>query len=116
MALRKNKQFVDEAGPGDLLGLILDRTNFYAEQGGQIYDTGFMQLVGNEDVEFAVTEVHLQGGYVVHIGRLVGGIQPNGFRVPTLFQPFFNTYLIHKKKQIIISTSSHRITSHPQVH
>lgn len=75
MAIRMNKQFVDEAHSGSLCGLILDRTSFYAEQGGQIYDTGFMQAVcADEDVEFAVNEVHLQGGYVVHIGRIVEGM------------------------------------------
>ncbi|XP_022668441.1 alanine--tRNA ligase, cytoplasmic-like isoform X1 [Varroa jacobsoni] len=74
VAIRMNKQFVDEAHSGSLCGLILDRTSFYAEQGGQIYDTGFMQAVcADDDVEFAVNEVHLQGGYVVHIGRIVEG-------------------------------------------
>ncbi|XP_018495959.1 alanine--tRNA ligase, cytoplasmic [Galendromus occidentalis] len=73
VAIRSKKQFVNGVNAGDLCGIVLDRTNFYAEQGGQIYDTGFLQHVENEDVEFAVTEVHLQGGFVVHIGRLAAG-------------------------------------------
>jgi alanyl-tRNA synthetase len=45
--------------------VILDKTNFYAEGGGQIYDTGFL----NE--EFKVTNVQSSAGYVVHSGRFV---------------------------------------------
>lgn len=42
IALRKNKEFVEEVSSGEECGVLLDRTSFYAEQGGQIYDTGFM--------------------------------------------------------------------------
>ena len=42
VALRHNKQFVQEVKSGELVGIILDQTCFYAEQGGQIYDNGFM--------------------------------------------------------------------------
>lgn len=37
---RYNKHFVEEVTSGQECGVLLDRTNFYAEQGGQIYDTG----------------------------------------------------------------------------
>jgi len=37
---RYNKQFVDEVISGQECGVLLNKTNFYAEQGGQIYDTG----------------------------------------------------------------------------
>ena len=47
-ALRRNKQFVDQVTSGQECGILLDRTNFYAEQGGQIYDEGFMVKVGDE--------------------------------------------------------------------
>lgn len=30
---------------GDFGALILDRTNFYAEQGGQIFDTGVLTKI-----------------------------------------------------------------------
>lgn len=41
-AIRCCKSFVREVTSGQLCGLILDVTNFYAEQGGQIYDEGFL--------------------------------------------------------------------------
>lgn len=42
LALRSNKSFVEEISSGELVGVILDNTCFYAEQGGQIFDEGFM--------------------------------------------------------------------------
>jgi len=47
-AIRFNKQFVDEVTSGQECGLLLDQTNFYAEQGGQIYDEGFLVKIGDE--------------------------------------------------------------------
>jgi alanyl-tRNA synthetase len=48
IAMRYNKAFVDEVTSGQEIGVLLDRTSFYAEQGGQIYDEGFMVKDGDE--------------------------------------------------------------------
>ena len=47
-ALRSKGTFVDKVATGDLVGVLLDQTCFYAEQGGQIYDVGFMTKVDDE--------------------------------------------------------------------
>ena len=47
LAIRVEKGFVDEARTGEC-GVVLDRSSFYAEQGGQIFDEGYMVLEGNE--------------------------------------------------------------------
>ncbi|TDL24327.1 hypothetical protein BD410DRAFT_786443 [Rickenella mellea] len=52
-------------------GLLLDRTSFYAEAGGQDYDTGSITIDGA--VEFEVTNVLASNGYVLHIGHLKYG-------------------------------------------
>ncbi|TPX68918.1 alanine---tRNA ligase [Spizellomyces sp. 'palustris'] len=52
-------------------GILLDKTNFYAEQGGQQYDTGSITVDGQ--TEFAVDDVQPFGGYVLHIGYLKYG-------------------------------------------
>ncbi|CAI2177826.1 19706_t:CDS:10 [Funneliformis geosporum] len=52
-------------------GILLDRTNFYAEQGGQTYDTGSITIDGQ--AEFVVENVQVFGGYVLHIGYLKYG-------------------------------------------
>lgn len=50
--LRYNKEFVDSVESGKECGVLLDKTCFYAEQGGQIYDEGYMVKVG-DDVSMA---------------------------------------------------------------
>ncbi|KAI6232992.1 Alanine--tRNA ligase [Aphelenchoides fujianensis] len=57
MAIRKDGEFVDQLNAEEQGGIILDRTCFYAEQGGQIYDTGFLKKVGDETADFKVENV-----------------------------------------------------------
>lgn len=58
--------------PSDtVFGIILDRTSFYAEAGGQEYDTGNIVVDGIAD--FEVTNVQIFNGYVLHIGHLKYG-------------------------------------------
>jgi len=58
--------------PADaVFGVILDRTSFYAEAGGQEYDTGNIVIDGIAD--FEVTNVQVFNGYVLHIGHLKYG-------------------------------------------
>ena len=47
-ALRYNKTFVTEITSGQEASIILDQTCFYAEQGGQQFDMGFISKVGDE--------------------------------------------------------------------
>lgn len=75
IALRYNKKFVDEVGNGQECGVLLDRTCFYSEQGGQIYDTGFMVKLCDDGTEFSVKDVQVRGGYIVHIGSLEGSLR-----------------------------------------
>lgn len=48
LALRKEKAFVDELNAGDVGVVILDKTNFYAEQGGQSFDRGVLTKLDSE--------------------------------------------------------------------
>ncbi|EXJ78314.1 alanyl-tRNA synthetase [Capronia epimyces CBS 606.96] len=56
---------------GEQVGLILDKTNFYAEQGGQEYDTGRIVIDGQAELE--VENVQLYAGYVLHTGYVKYG-------------------------------------------
>lgn len=73
-AIYHAKQFLKgtkEIPEGEQLGLILDRTNFYAEQGGQEYDTGKIIIDGVAELE--VQNVQVYGGYVLHTGYMKYG-------------------------------------------
>lgn len=72
LAIRSKKTFVESVTSAYECGIILDRTNFYAEQGGQIYDEGYMNKIGDESVEVKVKNVLVKGGYIVHIGCVEG--------------------------------------------
>jgi len=65
--------FVAERDEGSLV-LVLDKSPFYAESGGQVGDTGRIQ-VGASTVEVADTKK--VGGVVAHVGRLSGGPLPS---------------------------------------
>uniref|UniRef100_A0A2M4BC94 Alanine--tRNA ligase n=1 Tax=Anopheles marajoara TaxID=58244 RepID=A0A2M4BC94_9DIPT len=75
VALRYGGAFVEEVTAGQECGVILDKTNFYAESGGQIYDQGYLVKVGDESSEFNVTLVYNRGGYVLHIGVVEGTLR-----------------------------------------
>lgn len=75
IGLRYDKQFVDEVTTGQECGVLLNKTNFYAEQGGQIYDTGYIVKIGDDSVEFSVKNVQVRGGYIIHIGNIEGTLK-----------------------------------------
>ena len=71
MALVVDGKFVDEMQEGQEGMVILDRTPFYAEKGGQIGDTG---ILSHKKAQFTVTDCHAPySGVIVHIGRLEKG-------------------------------------------
>ena len=73
-AIYHNKQFLKstkEVPKGEQFGVLLDKTNFYAEQGGQEYDTG--RLLVDGEAEISIENVQVYAGYVLHTGYLKYG-------------------------------------------
>jgi len=60
---------------GDVVGLILDKSSFYAEAGGQDADTGSIVIINNDEIEnfFEVKTVQSFGGFLVHTGIITKG-------------------------------------------
>jgi len=72
-------QFVDHISEGDEATLLLDRTPFYAEMGGQVGDTGQISKGG---VIFQVEDcISPFPGVIAHLGRLVNGSLKKGEHV-----------------------------------
>jgi len=72
IALFKAGESADMLAAGDDGLVILDRTPFYAESGGQAGDTG--QLAVGSDVSFVVRDTKKQGGGVFgHVGKVANG-------------------------------------------
>lgn len=72
-------QSTSEVPEGEQFGVILDRTNFYAEQGGQEYDTGRILIDGEAEID--VKNVQVYGGYVMHTGYMNYGTLKVGDKV-----------------------------------
>lgn len=64
--------FVDSISPqSSTVGVILDKTSFYAEAGGQIYDVGTIASTGGAKIK--VTNVQSYGQFILHIGIVLEG-------------------------------------------
>ena len=65
-----------EASNGEFVGLVLDKTSFYAEAGGQEADTGVISIqneAGEITGTFVVNNVQSYGGFVLHTGVVEEG-------------------------------------------
>ena len=73
VALYRDGQTVERLQVEDEALVVLDRTPFYAESGGQVGDSGRLLAAGG--AVFSVTDTQKRGGEVfVHIGRLADGV------------------------------------------
>jgi alanyl-tRNA synthetase len=70
LAIFNGAAFVESHSGSERVGLVLNATNFYAEQGGQVGDTG---VASGPDVEFAVDDAQIRGGFCLHLGELAKG-------------------------------------------
>jgi alanyl-tRNA synthetase len=71
IALLRGDERVTEASEGDELEVVLDRTPFYAESGGQIGDTGTITTAPGAVLD--VTDTQYRGQVVVHRARVRSG-------------------------------------------
>jgi len=63
--------FKDKVAKEDkAVGIIVKATNFYAEQGGQIYDTGTIKCSKGT---VRVDAVQVYGGFILHLGEVTSG-------------------------------------------
>ena len=77
--LREGKPVASLAA-GDEATVVLDRSSFYAERGGQIGDRGVLEKDG---ARFDVRDTQYMGEAIAHTGVLVGGEMSTGDRVRT---------------------------------
>ncbi len=67
-----------EVGHEKLVTVVLDRSPFYGESGGQVGDKG--EIVGS-GFKFQVTDTHKDGDLLLHLGHLTSGKMTAGAKV-----------------------------------
>ncbi|SDK72454.1 alanine--tRNA ligase [Microbulbifer yueqingensis] len=70
VAIVSEGEQVDTLAEGQHGAVVLDRTPFYAESGGQVGDSGYLQAAGGR---FEVQDCTRQGGHHLHTGKLLRG-------------------------------------------
>lgn len=79
ISIIKNDTEVDRICKGESASIVLDRTPFYAERGGQIGDKGELRSKG---MTFAVDDTtHPSGDLITHVGKLTEGEMTVGMKV-----------------------------------
>lgn len=68
--LLKDNKPVERLNQGEEGGVVIERTPFYAESGGQVGDAGVLE---SENVRFEVHDTQRQGDAHVHLGMLANG-------------------------------------------
>jgi alanyl-tRNA synthetase len=69
---------IDEVGHDKPIVLVLDKTPFYGESGGQMGDTG---EISGRDFRFDVTDTQKEGAFTLHVGHLRTGKIEQGSKV-----------------------------------
>ena len=74
VAMVAEEQQVEVLMPGVDAIVVLDKTPFYAEMGGQVADHGFLAVGGENGMLFEVTDVQKnKGGKYMHYGKVTEG-------------------------------------------
>ncbi|HUL19417.1 MAG TPA: alanine--tRNA ligase [Steroidobacteraceae bacterium] len=110
VALLKEGAAVEALKAGDHAEVVLDRTPFYAESGGQVGDTGELTAVGTL---FVVTDTQKRGNAHAHLGTLKSGTirvgeeleaQVNGARRQATALNHSATHLLHAALRKVLGT------------
>jgi alanyl-tRNA synthetase len=71
----KEGRFIDDGvlGEHESAALVLDKTCFYAEAGGQVGDAGTLLSIDESGIAFEVSDTQRAGACVLHMGELLAG-------------------------------------------
>jgi len=110
----RNGTLADAASEGEEAVVILDRTPFYAESGGQIYDTG---VIRSNQAEFSVSSVTKSHDTFLHKGRVAAGTIKLGDKITATIDQTRRflvarnhtaTHLLHKALREVLGDHVHQ--------
>lgn len=97
--------------------IVLDQTPFYAEQGGQIGDTGF---ITGDGFKIRITNTVKEGSSYIHVGEIVSGekiktkiitAEIESVRRQNIRKNHTATHLLHKALKMILGEHVHQAGS-----
>jgi len=112
LALVRDGKAVDKVGVGEQVAVLLPRTWFYVEAGGQVSDTGQIVSVNGNKWTIKITEMQKPAaGVIVHIGEVLEGqpkvgdralVQVDQDRRHQIMRNHTATHLLHAALQDIL--------------
>ena len=111
LAIWTGKEFVKswkKEGESNGVGLVLGKTNFYSEGGGQIADRGTITL-NNGSVALSVLDVQSFGGYVVHICDLAEGCDASTAEVSVGMNAHLEVDIDRRRPTMANHTATHLV-------
>lgn len=97
--------------------LVLDRTPFYAESGGELGDQGYLE---GKDFKIEISDTRKSGDKIIHIGRLLEGSAISDPTVKAIVDPEFDqkvrcnhtaTHLLHAALRRVLGEHVHQAGS-----
>jgi alanyl-tRNA synthetase len=102
---------IHEVGHAQPVTVVLDKTPFYGESGGQVGDTGCLTWPGGE---FEVADTLREGGFMLHMGHLRRGTLDLGATVTAAVDPARRAALrrAHSATHLLHAALQHHLGSH----
>lgn len=102
---------LQEVGHAQPVTVVLDRTPFYGESGGQVGDMGRLTWPGGE---FEVADTLREGGFMLHVGHLRRGTLDLGATVTAAVDPARRAALrrAHSATHLLHAALQHHLGSH----
>lgn len=118
LTLVANGEQIENASEGEQVQIVLDRTCFYAESGGQVGDTGVLvneqALVRVGDVQKPVPGVYVHSGTVergtLHVGDTLEA-QVDGDRRRDIMRNHTATHLLHRALRDVLGSHAEQAGS-----
>jgi alanyl-tRNA synthetase len=110
----RDGEVVPAAEPGESVEVVLDRTPFYAEGGGQLADGGTIRLANGATIEVDDVQQPVDG-LIVHRGRVVGGAAETGVaaagavdveRRRAISRAHTATHMVHKAMRELVGETA----------
>ncbi len=113
ISIIKDHQLIQKATVGDNISIILDKTSFYGESGGQVGDTG--TISGLNNLEISIDDTEKIDGIFIHIGTVEAGeievgqeinCQVDTARRMDICRNHTATHLLHKALRTVLGDSA----------